>query len=324
MQHLSLSQRVKLTFFAGFTLFALVSLAVIFAVTKNLEDYIFERQLSTLVEQYQSAYTQGKPLKLNDNFSLYQQGDALPKAYLKTLENWPEMPAGIGEIDHPDDRDYHYAVSFFANKAWLFIYDVNQLELSEEIEQLFLHFIWFGFASLVIAYFLFFQLVLKRSLAPMYQLIEQVKQHAQHPEQTYQNHYAYHDNERGLLNQTIADYAVRTAQFIKREQAFSQFASHELRTPVTIIKGATELLKLSEKNAPHLAKPIARIECATKQMEDMISVLLNLARERKNTLTEHAYYQETLIEVVELMQEPLQKAHKKLVVAGQLSAELMG
>jgi len=65
-----------------------------------------------------------------------------------------------------------------------------------------------------------------------------------------------------------------------REQRFTRYASHELRTPVTVIHGALELLKETpEAQAPGVRRPLERIVRAAADMHSTIESFLWLARE---------------------------------------------
>ncbi len=51
----------------------------------------------------------------------------------------------------------------------------------------------------------------------------------------------------------------RSHAFLERERRFTRDASHELRTPVTVVRGAVELLKaLPETDLPAIRRPIAK------------------------------------------------------------------
>jgi signal transduction histidine kinase len=66
-----------------------------------------------------------------------------------------------------------------------------------------------------------------------------------------------------------------------RDQRFTRYASHELRTPVAVIKGAAELLRATpEAEERRVRRPLERIERATADMEAIIEAFLWLARER--------------------------------------------
>ena len=82
------------------------------------------------------------------------------------------------------------------------------------------------------------------------------------------------------LVDTFNRYEERIRSLLERERSFSRYASHELRTPVTIIKGAVGLLKkkISDENDPAY-RPLKRIERAVTNMENIIETLLWLSRE---------------------------------------------
>jgi signal transduction histidine kinase len=66
-----------------------------------------------------------------------------------------------------------------------------------------------------------------------------------------------------------------------RDQLFTRYASHELRSPVAVVKGAAELLRATpEAQERRVRGPLERIERATADMEAIIEAFLWLARER--------------------------------------------
>ena len=86
------------------------------------------------------------------------------------------------------------------------------------------------------------------------------------------------DNEIGVVAQRLEQALNRTADFIEREQRFTQDASHELRTPVAVIDGAARLLA-AQPLPPKAAAQVQRIAAAAASMEQTVHTLLALARE---------------------------------------------
>jgi signal transduction histidine kinase len=85
-----------------------------------------------------------------------------------------------------------------------------------------------------------------------------------------------------LLAGAIDDLRDRVAAFTQREREFTSHASHELRTPAAVIKGAVELLKeRGADNDTQLRAPLARIERAVADIEDLIEMFLFLARQEQ-------------------------------------------
>lgn len=74
-------------------------------------------------------------------------------------------------------------------------------------------------------------------------------------------------------------YLVRNRSFVEREHAFIASSSHELRTPIAVIAGAAELV-LNQPEVPPIARrQVARIHRTARNVEQLISLLLTLAKD---------------------------------------------
>lgn len=312
LRSLSLSQRVKATFIVSFTVFSALSLLVVFAASKSTEDYIFDKQLNRAVNEYIAQFNQENKAPLPMGMYAYASFTDIPQPIISYIE---DHSLGTHELNHPNEEDFHYAIATMPNgERYYFVYDVNDVELSEKIERMVLQIILISFALFIFIFFIIFQLVLKRSLAPMFTLIEQVKESSNSPDNTFGDAYKYSDDEIGLLNRTLVEYAKRIEAFIKREREFTSFASHELRTPVTVIKGANDLLKLYIRQVPEMQKPLDRLERAVDSMEDMITVLLELAREEKVGQGELSNVHAVIEEILFAFQAQADKKSKRISV----------
>jgi signal transduction histidine kinase len=101
----------------------------------------------------------------------------------------------------------------------------------------------------------------------------------------------YIDDEVGTLASALEQAMKRVENFVKREHQFTRDASHELRTPVTVIKGAVELLQnqLSSDEKKSVLRPIGRIQRQVNNMERIIDALLCLSREEVSTDNEQSF-----------------------------------
>lgn len=98
------------------------------------------------------------------------------------------------------------------------------------------------------------------------------------------------------INQTLD----RIEYGYKQQQQFISDASHELRTPITVISGYVDLLDRWGKDDPAtLNEGIGAIKSETDYMRQLIERLLFLARANRGTLTTHF----SLIDSGELLQE---------------------
>jgi signal transduction histidine kinase len=87
------------------------------------------------------------------------------------------------------------------------------------------------------------------------------------------------NDEIGELRHAFDRYVERLRAFMERERAFAADASHELRTPIAVIRGAAEVLAEDTSLGPAQAARVARIERAAGEMAALATALLHLARE---------------------------------------------
>jgi signal transduction histidine kinase len=98
------------------------------------------------------------------------------------------------------------------------------------------------------------------------------------------------DDEVGTLATALDQSMKRIEAFVKREHQFTRDASHELRTPVTVIKGAVELLRKKLDSAEvSVRRPLQRIQRQVTNMENIIEALLWLSREEKSIDAQHPF-----------------------------------
>ena len=81
---------------------------------------------------------------------------------------------------------------------------------------------------------------------------------------------------------SFRSYSKRIKQLVERERAFTRDASHEFRTPLTVIKMASDLLLAEPELDPFVQKYGVRIKGAAQDMEELIDAFLVLARETDN------------------------------------------
>jgi signal transduction histidine kinase len=94
------------------------------------------------------------------------------------------------------------------------------------------------------------------------------------------------DDDIQVLADAIVNLGDRLDAFITREQNFTRDASHELRSPLTVINIAADML-LSEQELPVAAqKSVVRIKRAAADMQELTEAFLLLARESDQGLSE--------------------------------------
>jgi signal transduction histidine kinase len=87
------------------------------------------------------------------------------------------------------------------------------------------------------------------------------------------------DDEVRELSAALARYSQRLNAFVERERHFNRDASHELRSPLTVIQMAAEMLLADPALSETGRRSVHRIRRAARDMEELIRAFLLLARE---------------------------------------------
>ncbi|MCS3745957.1 signal transduction histidine kinase [Xanthomonas arboricola] len=82
-----------------------------------------------------------------------------------------------------------------------------------------------------------------------------------------------------VIADALNDYLERNGQFVERERAFIDSASHELRTPIAVIGNAVELALEQPGTPPAVRHQLQRIAQTSASVEQLIALLLVLAKD---------------------------------------------
>lgn len=104
------------------------------------------------------------------------------------------------------------------------------------------------------------------------------------------------------LSGGVSGMATRIAGFNERERNFTRDASHELRSPLTVIKMSTDMLFDEVEISSFGQRSLQRIRRATREMESLVEALLILARESDNGSTQRKFV------VNDVLREELEEA----------------
>lgn len=91
------------------------------------------------------------------------------------------------------------------------------------------------------------------------------------------------------LANSLYGFANRIAGYNQRERNFTRDASHELRSPLTVIKMSADMLADDLTLGEFGQRSVQRIKRSTREMEALVEALLILARESDNGLTEEDF-----------------------------------
>ena len=103
------------------------------------------------------------------------------------------------------------------------------------------------------------------------------------------------DRDVRVLAGALHRFAARIESFVERERNFTRDASHELRSPLTVIKVAADVLEDEELTA-FARRAVGRIRTATRDMEALIEAFLILARESDTGLPQEDFEIDALVD----------------------------
>jgi signal transduction histidine kinase len=275
MQRHSLRKRVEYAF-----ALCVVGLSVawgfaFYAAIRLSEDRVLENQLRLAAESYPD-------LPMNPRG--YDEVGSLPES----LREWARTLPDEGVYEFVDE-ELHVAVipADNAQHRAFVVLDVAGIEAASSEDWWWLLVITAVVGALGALGFGLGVLVMRRAVAPVVQLAKVVAEidleHLSGGDHKLIGSSRFGKDELGVLAGAIEKTLERISAFVARERYFTGSASHELRTPITVITGALELLEQSDLSADDL-KAVDRVRRATLEMKSTIEMFLCLAREADDGL----------------------------------------
>ncbi|TAM05961.1 MAG: HAMP domain-containing histidine kinase, partial [Rhodanobacter sp.] len=108
------------------------------------------------------------------------------------------------------------------------------------------------------------------------------------------------------LARGLHGFATRIAGYNQRERNFTRDASHELRSPLTVIKMSVDMLADEAELSDFGARSVRRIHRASRELEMLVEALLVLARDADTPADKERFV------VNDILQREIQAAHELL------------
>ncbi|QKX18162.1 HAMP domain-containing sensor histidine kinase [Microbulbifer sp. YPW1] len=266
----SLRRRVAIAFAMCVAVLSVVWGFAFFAAIRLSEDRVLAQQLQSAAENYPS---------LTSNLRGYEEVDSLPVS----LRQWAQTNPSEGLYEF-EAEELHVAVVPGSNgqRRAFVVFDVSDIEAASSEDWWLLLVITGVVGALGALGFGLGVLVMRRAVAPVAQLakvvadIDPEQLSAEDHKRIEPNRFG--DDEVGVLARTIEKTLERISAFVERERYFTGSASHELRTPITVIMGALELLEESDLSVTD-RRVVDRVKRATFEMKATVEMFLCLARE---------------------------------------------
>ena len=124
-----------------------------------------------------------------------------------------------------------------------------------------------------------------------------------------------------ILAKAIAHLGDRLNAFIARERNFTRNASHEFRTPLTVINVAADMMLIENNLTPQSHKSLLKIKRAIYDMENLTDVFLMLAREDAGSITRQPVSINQVVQA-QIERSEYLRENKSVEISLQQNAEL--
>jgi signal transduction histidine kinase len=276
----SLRTRVAIAFAICVAVLSVAWGFAFYAAIKLSEDRVMAQQLQRAAESYPA---------LTMNLRGYDEVASLPES----LREWAQTNPDEGLYEFITE-ELHVAVIPTDNERRhaFVVFDVAGIEAASSEDWWWLLGIAAVVGTLGVLGFGLGVVVMRRAVAPVAQLARMVAdidlEHLSAEDHKRIDSSRFGDDEVGVLAGTIEKTLERISAFVARERYFTSSASHELRTPITVITGALELLEQSDLSAADV-KVVDRVRRATLDMKTTIEMFLCLARETDDGLYDEQF-----------------------------------
>jgi signal transduction histidine kinase len=201
--------------------------------------------------------------------------------YVQPLDSLAELPAGmralrpgIQVMDEDGEHETYVDVQDADFQRFFYFIDIGAIAERESFVQTLLAAIVVlgtlasGALGSILAGYL---------IAPVQRLSRWVDESApEYPSGVLANQFA--DDEVGALATAFDRYQLRLEAFLRREREFTADASHELRSPLTVLKIGMDLIAEDQGLGPAGQRALMRMQRRAAELNGLLDVLLYLAR----------------------------------------------
>jgi signal transduction histidine kinase len=256
----SLRRRIVVAYML-FALGASVFFAVIAAMAvEGIEAHLVDNRLLEVANWASPRYAGKLPVEMPTGLS-FHHGDAIPVS-LRGL------PAGVQDLD-VDGIGLHVLSGTDADGDYVVVDHESDYE---KVEMVVYSLFGVGFLGYLLLSLMLGGFVARRFVTPITTLAAAVS--ARVPALPLLDS----KDELGVLARAFAAHTSELKQFLDRERFFTGDVSHELRSPLTVIMGAAEILIAHSASDLAVRAPAERIYRAAQEASECVNVLLLLAR----------------------------------------------
>ncbi|MDH3218407.1 MAG: HAMP domain-containing histidine kinase [Gammaproteobacteria bacterium] len=297
---------------------------------------VFFLSLLTVVVYYSNEILENALLTKQTDFELANTIEllerdpqaALPhtaslRIYLASRQSAAPIPDYLLDLDagvHHDlkigDKAYHVMVAPYDDDLIYIEYDVTEIERSEDLLDLVLLVAWI---VLLVGMFFIARILSRKLSGPIAQLSQELSRI--NPDQRgIRLGDRFEDDEVGRIAQAFDTYTQKMDDYVQKQIAFAAMASHELRSPLTIVQTSADLIA-SRHDDPHTRPHLEKIQRASANMANMIHALLAVTRDQPTGGSEQRVALRPLVdEIIDVLHHEI--SAKRITIDNNLAPDI--
>lgn len=256
----SVGKRIVKAYLLFAVCFSVFFMAVTVLVVEGIEVRMVERRLEEVAAWASPRHAGGLPIEMPTSIS-FHHGANIPQS----LRN---LPPGINDVE-ADGIGLHVFSARDAGGPFVVVDHKSDYESVERLVYSMLLLSLSGFLAMSVG---LGRYMARRVVGPIMELSKAVV------ERKDDWPHLNSRDELGILARAFAAHTDAQRVFLERERAFTGDVSHELRTALTVISGAAELLGLGQHSSAAVRGASERILRAAREAAECVDILLQLAR----------------------------------------------
>ncbi|MCG7550470.1 HAMP domain-containing sensor histidine kinase [Pseudoalteromonas sp. Of7M-16] len=265
-------------------LFGAILLVIFYAVifyfgTSLTEDNNSMKRLAIVGEHYIIKYKDAEPksIKINPLLTVYTDYSVLPESLQKNItKDW--FGSSTFHIEHLD-VEFNVLGKLIRHgegqRVMYAVEDIDAIELEDEEVIILTATVFGGGVVLLILASAYVINSARRISKPVTELAKKLKDDEDFEPIKVDGKLS---DEMLQMEEAMNTYRAKVAHAFDREKSFTRYASHELRTPMMVIKGSASILNKSTDEK--VLKQVGLLRESIEEMESLVQTFLFLARDQ--------------------------------------------
>jgi signal transduction histidine kinase len=310
-----LFRKIMLSILLASMFFLSLLTIVVYYSNEILEDELLTKQTDFELENIQNLLNQDPDTPLPSSASL--------SIYLASRQDLRPIPGHLIDLAdgvHHDvkvaDKAYHVMVAPSVADRIYIQYDVTEIERSEELLSNILLVAWI---VLIVVMFFIARILSKKLSRPIAQLSQDLSS-INPDERGIRLSDRFEDDEVGRIAQAFDSYTSKMDSYVEKQIGFAAMASHELRSPLTIVQTSADLIAYRD-NDPEIKPYLEKIQRASANMANIIHALLAVTRDQPTRNADQNIQLQPLVdEILDAMKNEIRA--KQIEIENNLAPEI--